>query len=153
MPTAKLKFSAALDEWVDVFMNRSTRDNWQFWKDSGLTVSQIGTLMKLRYSGPCGVTEVAGHVGVTNAAASQMVEKLFQAGYLERAEHPDDRRAKQLTLTPKGRALIQKSLDARRRWLADLAKTFSPGEQAEIAIALEQLTQAAREVDTQVEKN
>jgi len=153
MSVTKPKFSDALHEWIEIFMNRSMRDTWQFWKDSGLSMPQIGTMMKLRYSGSCGVTEVAGHLGVTNAAASQMIEKLFQAGYLERTEDPVDRRAKQLTLTPKGRALIQKSLDARRRWLEDLVKALSPAEQAEIASALGQLTQAARELDLQANSN
>jgi DNA-binding MarR family transcriptional regulator len=152
MSTAKPKFSEALDEWVEVFMNRSMRDTWQFWKESGLSMPQIGTMMKLRYMGTCGVTDVADHLGVTNAAASQMIEKLFQAGYLERTEHPDDRRAKQLTLTKQGRALIQKSLDARRRWLEDLVRALSPDEQAEIAAALAQLTKAARDLDSAFEK-
>jgi len=46
-------------------------------------------------------------------AAGQMVERLVQQGFLERTEDPYDRRTKQLTLTAKGRALAQKSIEAR----------------------------------------
>ena len=88
-------------------------------------------------------------MSVTNAAASQMVDRLVQLGYLERAEDVNDRRMKQLTLTSKGRALIVKSLEARRRWLEDLVTALTPDQQAEIAEALALLTQAARELDAQ----
>ena len=149
MSPAKRKFSEALHEWVEVFMHRSMRDSMRFWKDSGLSFPQITTLMRLHYHGVCGVSEVGSHLGVTNAAASQMVERLVQLGYVGRAERPEDRRAKQLTLTPKGRALVQKSLAARRRWLEELVAALSPTEQTEIADALTMLTEAARELDTQ----
>ncbi len=147
MAPARQKFSAILREWAEVFMNRSMRDTMQFWKECGLSMPQISTLMKLHYRGACGVTEVGSHLGVTNAAASQMVEKLVQLGYLVRAEDPADRRVKQLTLTVQGRALIQRSLEARRRWLENLVGTLTSKEQAHIAGALARLTQAARELE------
>ena len=149
MSNAKLPVSEALDEWVEVFMNRSMRDSMRFWKESGLTMPQISTMMKLRYHGTCSVSDVGSYLRVTSAAASQMIENLVQDGYLGRTEHPDDRRTKQLKLTARGRALIKKSLDARRRWLSDLVQTLSPVEQAEIAAALAHLTRAARELDVE----
>jgi DNA-binding MarR family transcriptional regulator len=147
MSPAKQKFSEALREWVEVFTNRSMRDTMQFWKESGLSMPHISTVMRLHYTGACGVSEVGSHLGVTNAAASQMVERLVQLGYLERAEDPNDRRVKQLTLTAKGNALIQKSLEARRRWLENLVEALTPKQQAEITSALVLLTEAARDVD------
>src|SRR3990172_4618750 len=102
------KFTLVVREWSEVFMRRSMRDFIRFTKDTGLSNPQISTLMRLHYHGVCGVSEIGVHLDVTNAAASQMVERLVQQGLLERAEHPDDRRAKQLTLTRKGRALIEK---------------------------------------------
>ena len=149
MSPIKRKFSEVLHEWVEVFMHRSMRDSMLFWKESGLSFPQISTLMRLHYRGACGVSDVGGHLGVTLPAASQMVDKLAQQGLLERAGDPHDRRAKQLTLTTKGTALVQKSLDARRRWLEDLVNALSADEQAEIADALTMLTEAAREIDPQ----
>lgn len=147
MPSAKPKFSDALREWVEVFMNRSMRDSIQFWKESGLTMPHIATLMRLYHKGACGVSGVGSHLGVTNAAASQMVDRLVHLGLVARAEDPNDRRGKQLTLTSKGRALVQKSLDARRRWLEDLVAALTHEQQAEIADALARLTEAARELE------
>ncbi|MEK7311622.1 MAG: MarR family transcriptional regulator [Chloroflexota bacterium] len=153
MSPAKQKFSEALREWVEVFTNRSMRDTMQFWKESGLSMPHISTVMRLHYTGACGVSEVGSHLGVTNAAASQMVERLVQLGYLERAEDPNDRRVKQLTLTAKGNALIQKSLEARRRWLENLVEALTPKQQAEITSALVLLTEAARDVDRPHNRN
>ncbi|MGH2522298.1 MAG: MarR family winged helix-turn-helix transcriptional regulator [Anaerolineales bacterium] len=146
------QFARAVHEWADVFMSRSIRETMQFCKNSRLTMPQISTLMRLSYHGPCGVSEVGSHLGVTNAAASQMVDKLVQQGYLERAEDPNDRRAKQLTLTPKGRALIQESLEARRRWLEKLITALTPERQKAIITALPYLTEAARKLEPEREQ-
>jgi DNA-binding MarR family transcriptional regulator len=147
MSPAKTKLSEALREWIEVFIHRSMRDTIQFRKEFELSIPQIFTLMKLHYRGACGVSEVGNYLGITDAAASQMVDRLVQLKYLERAEDPDDRRVKQLTLTVRGRALVDKNLEARRRWLEDLVATLSAEEQADIAGALVRLTRAARELD------
>jgi len=147
MSTSK-QVSEVLREWAEVFMARSMRETIKFWKDSELTMPQMSTLMRLHHGSACGVSEVGSLLGVTNAAASQMVEKLVQQGLVERSEDPNDRRAKQLTLTPKGRALIQKGLEARRRWLEELITALTPEQQKIIITALPHLTEAARKLET-----
>ncbi len=125
-------------------MHRSMREVMTFWKQAGLSMTQIATLMRLHHGGPCGVSEISGHLGITSAAASQMIERLVQMDLLERAENPSDRRAKQLTLTRKGQALIAKGVAARRRWMADLIRALSSEQQQTIGTALTYLTEAAR---------
>ncbi len=144
------QFAQVLREWADVFMSRSMRETIQFWKDLGLSMPQISTMMRLNYQGPCGVSDVGSHLGVTNAAASQMVEKLVQQGLLERAEDPNDRRARQLTLTPRGRALIEKGLEARRRWLEELGQWLTSEQQKAVVVALPYLTEAVRRLDSPI---
>ena len=141
------QFSEVLREWSEVFMKISMRESIRFWKDSGLSMPQISALMRLHHHGACGVSEIGSHLGVTNAAASQMVQRLVQARYLERAEDPNDRRAKQLTLTPKARKLLEGGFEARRRWLETLIQELAPAQQAEIATALTYLTEAARKLE------
>lgn len=143
------QFTAALRDWGDVFMRRSMRETIQFWKESGLSMPQISTLMHLHHQGACGVSEVGAQLGVSNAAASQLVHKLVQLGLLARAEAEHDRRAKHLTLTPKGVAFLQKGMDARRRWLEDLAAALTPEQQKAVSAALPYLTEAARKLEPQ----
>jgi len=142
-------FSTILHEWSEVFVHRSMRDFKRFMDDTGLSPSQINTLMRLHYSGPCGVSDIAEHLGISNAAASQMIDKLVQAELVERAEAPDDRRMKQITLAPHGAALVERGIDARRCWMEELTCTLSPEQQAAIADALAVLTEAARRLESE----
>jgi len=146
------QFSDVLSEWVGVFMRRSMRDFMHSMKDSGLSMPQLSTLMRLYYHAGCGVSEIGSQLGVTNAAASQMIERLVRQGLLERAEDPTDRRAKQLKLTPKGRTLITKAIEARRRWMEELTTALTREQQAGIITALTSLTEAARELEAEKPK-
>lgn len=145
--TEKSKFVAVLRTWADVFMHRSMRDIIQFAKSSGLSIAQLNTLMYLSHLGRCGVSGIGDHLGVTNAAASQMIERLVQQGFLERTEDPEDRRSKQISLTEKGRKLIEGGIDSRHRWMEDLTTTLSIEEQELIIQALVLLTRAVRELE------
>jgi len=129
-------------------MRRSMRDFIQSSKDSGLSVTQLSTLFRLHHKGFCGVSEVGDHLGITHAAASQMVERLVQLRLLERAEDPRDRRVKHLTLTVKGQELVQESIQARRRWMEELTNALTPQEHGLIIDALTILTAAARQLET-----
>jgi DNA-binding MarR family transcriptional regulator len=136
-----------LQEWTEVFMHRSFRDFKHFMDEANLSPSQVGALMRLYHRGACGVSDIGSHMGITIAASSQMVERLVQMNFLQRSEDPLDRRVKQLTLTPQGRALVEQGIAARRRWLEDLTASLSPEQQASIADALLMLTQAARQAE------
>ena len=62
-------------------------------------------LLALR-SGPLTVTDVAGLMGMTKQAASQLVDAMAQAGYLVRSVDESDRRQRVLSLSTKGEALL-----------------------------------------------
>jgi DNA-binding MarR family transcriptional regulator len=108
---------------------------------------QFSILMQLHHKGPCGMSQVSNRFDITAAAASQLVEKLVQAGYLDRAEDPADRRAKLLTLSAKGEKLIQQGTEERYRWMDDLTSKLSREEQAKVVEALNILTKAAQSMD------
>jgi len=141
------RFSEIMREWAEVFMRRSMGDIVQLSKQSGLSMSQLGALFRLHRSGFCGVSNIGDHLGVTHAAASQMVDRLVQQGLLERAEDLDDRRVKKITLSPKGRKLVEESIEARRRWVEQLTDKLTVEEQESISAALVTLTAAARSLE------
>lgn len=66
------------------------------------------------------VTDLAGHLGVTKQAASQLVDEIVRKGYAERRPHPDDARARLIVLTERGwactRAAEEAAADAVRAW-------------------------------------
>jgi DNA-binding MarR family transcriptional regulator len=134
-------------EWSEVFMQRSMRDFRRFMDETGLSFSQINILMRLVHRGSTSVSEVGEQLGVTNAAASQAVDRLVQLGLIERTEDPEDRRAKQLALTEKGRALIERGVEARSKWIEGLTDALTPDQQNMIISALTLLTEAARKTN------
>jgi DNA-binding MarR family transcriptional regulator len=111
-------------------------------KKTGLSMSQIGALLHVsKFS--ASVSDVGDGLGVTNAAASQMLDRLVHQELIVRSEDPDDRRGKKIVLTDKGRRVIEESIDARQGWLNDLAAVFSPAEKDQILAALDILIQKA----------
>jgi DNA-binding MarR family transcriptional regulator len=133
------QFLGALREWTGVFMSTSMGAFLQFAKEQGLSVPQIGALFHVKSRGTCGVSDIGDDLGVTHAAASQMLERLVQNGLVERHEDPDDRRAKQIVLTERGRRVVRGSMEARQRWFAALADVLSPRERDLAAAALHTL--------------
>ncbi|MFF7054304.1 MarR family winged helix-turn-helix transcriptional regulator [Streptomyces griseorubiginosus] len=67
------------------------------------------------------VTELAGHLGVTKQAASQLVDEIVRKGYAERRPHPEDARARLVVLTERGwactRAAEEAAAEAVRTWV------------------------------------
>lgn len=57
-------------------------------------------------AGPTTGADVAALLGVTKQAASKLIDAMETAGYVKRAPHGDDARAKQIAITAKGRKLL-----------------------------------------------
>ena len=108
---------------------------------------QFSILMQLHHKGACGVSDIGERFDITNAAASQLVDKLVQSGYVKRHEDLNDRRSKLLNLTKKGSGLIQQGIQERHRWLDELVKNLSVEEKTIVSEALTILTEKAKEMD------
>jgi DNA-binding MarR family transcriptional regulator len=141
--TNEIQLIENVRQWMDVFTTRSMHDWMRFVKASGLSMPQFGILMNLHYAHTCGVSDISDRMEISAAAASQLVEKLVQSGLLERAEDPNDRRAKLLTLSDKGSRLIESGIEARSHWVDELVLTLRPDEYEAVSAALHALTCAA----------
>jgi DNA-binding MarR family transcriptional regulator len=133
----------ALLDWVHVSMRRSMHAFTSWVNRANLSKSQIGTLMRLYYHGGCPISSVGDGLGITAAAASQMVDRLVQQDLIQREEDPDDRRVKKITLTREGRTLVSQGVEARVNWLRGLEAAIPEDAQPEMVAMLKQLTQAA----------
>jgi DNA-binding MarR family transcriptional regulator len=146
MSSAK-QFESVLRAWLEVFMSRSTEEFARFLKHKELNYAQYGVLMRLYHHGDCGVSALSKPFGITLPAASQLVEKLVQEGYVERTESSQDRRVKQLALTSQGRALVRDSMDARLDWTRELSANLGPERRESIAQALAELIAGAQALE------
>jgi DNA-binding MarR family transcriptional regulator len=144
MSPTKVLLTEVIRKWSEVFMHRSMRDFKRFMDATALSFSQINILMRLVHGGSTGVSEIGSQLGVSNAAASQAVDRLVLLDLIERTEDPEDRRAKRLVLTQKGRTLIEEGVEARSKWIESLTDALTPEQQNMIISALTLLTEAAR---------
>jgi DNA-binding MarR family transcriptional regulator len=77
-------------------------------------------------AGGATITQLAGHLDITRQAAAQLVDELLAKGYVQRQPHPDDARARLITLTDKGWAAVRAAegaiADTVRPWAAALGE-------------------------------
>ena len=145
--TDTLQFSQSLREWMDAFVHRSMRDSARFVKASGYSMPQFFLLMQVHRHEHCGISDLSENLETTNAATSQLVDKLVQAGLLVREEDPNDRRAKQVSLSSAGEAFVGRAIAERSRWMDDLTAALNEDEHQKVAEALEILTEAVRRLE------
>jgi DNA-binding MarR family transcriptional regulator len=138
-----------LQEWLGMFMRRSMRSLIRHMKENDLSMSQIGALFQID-RGRSNVSDLGQRLGITIAAASQMLERLVQQDLIRRSEDPEDRRAKQLILTDKGRRIIRESIDARQGWLEELSATLSGREKEQVAAAVRVLIDKTHQFEQQL---
>lgn len=134
-------------DWIGLLMRHSMPDLLLFAKEHDLSMSQIGALFHIHRSGGSGVAGLGDDLGVTSAAASQILERLVRLEMVTRTEDPHDRRQRQIELTDKGRQMLHASLRARQRWLAALADTLTPAETALATSALRMLIARANQLE------
>lgn len=140
MSSAK-ELADALIEWSEVFMHSQMTGLVAYARHRGISVSQAGTLFRLHgHRHPKGVSDIGDHLGVSSAAASQLLDRLVQQGLVLRSEDPDDRRAKQLSLTDKGREFVAGGMEGRRHWLSAIADAMTEEERGIVLSGLHILT-------------
>jgi DNA-binding MarR family transcriptional regulator len=139
----------ALRDWVAVFMRRSMHEFMDSMKDTGLSMPQLTTLIRLHYHGPCPISGIGDDLGVTTAAASQMVDRLVHLGLLERSEDPTDRRVRHVHLTRQANDLVRRAVEARVGWMRDLSTDMTADQQASVVQSICYLTKAALALETE----
>jgi len=136
-----------MHEWMRVTMRHTMRNFMLFAKEHNYSMAQLNAIFRIRHKGVCGVSDLGDEMGVTSAAASQLLEKLVQQGFAARTEDPQDRRNKLITLTETGEQVAEQSMQARQGWLDQLAEQLSPTEQEQVNAALEILIQKSQALE------
>jgi DNA-binding MarR family transcriptional regulator len=141
------QLTQTIQNWSRVFMRHSFHEFKQFMDINGLSPSQVLTLLRLYHSGPCSVSMISSQLGVTNAASSQLIDRLVLQGLIERSEDVSDRRVKHLSITERGRNLLEEGINVRRLWMETLTTQLTSDQQAIIVAALTVLTDCASKIE------
>jgi DNA-binding MarR family transcriptional regulator len=144
--TSSDPFLPTLHKWFELLMRRTMHNALRFSKDRGLSMSQIGAMFQIHH-GTGGVSEIGDELGVTSAAASQMLERLVQQGFIVRSEDPQDRRFKKIVLTGEGHKLLDEVIQTRQSWLNDLADLMTPEEKEQVTGALNILIEKLNQLE------
>jgi DNA-binding MarR family transcriptional regulator len=78
------------------------------------------------------LTELAEKAGLRKQSASQLVEELARAGYVERRPDPADRRAQRVWFTARGRRFLDDAEGVKRAIEASLEQGLGPGSYREL---------------------
>jgi len=143
-------FVAALQDWIELSMRHSMRNFLRYARESGLSMSHLGAIFHVHRIGSCGVTEIGEHLGVTSAAASQMLDRLVEQGLVVRTEDHEDRRVKRIELTDKGQQVLEAGIQARESWMDSLAGVLDASEKQAIASALKLMIAKMKLLDDRV---
>ncbi|WP_138464586.1 MarR family winged helix-turn-helix transcriptional regulator [Poseidonocella sp. HB161398] len=76
----------------------------------GISVAEWRVLAHLEHSGNVSVRDIEARVALEKSKVSRAASRLEAAGLIAKAVDPADRRLVQLSLTPKGRALMAEML-------------------------------------------
>ena len=105
----------------------------------GVSPGQATLLAAIKYSPGIGVNELAERERMSPPGMSGQVEKLVQAGYVQRTPSPSDRRRIGLNLTDEGRRLLRSVRSRRTVWLAQRLGKLTPAELEALSVAIEPL--------------
>ncbi len=111
----------------------------------GLTVTQIKALLHLSSGGRATVGEVASALGISMPAASELVDRLVDAGHVVRSPDPADRRRVLIAATPRAAQIGEQLRDFRRQQLRIALSQLPPTERPMFIRSLEALVAGLRE--------
>ncbi len=118
---------------------RAIREQMRSGRTAGLTVAQFRLLLFVRRNAGTSLSPLAEHLATSLPAASQLVERLVQAGLVARGQDPADSRRVELRLTEAGAAALAECDARTRAWLRERLSGLSDAELDGLASSLREL--------------
>lgn len=115
-------------------------------KALGMTSARWKVLGALAYAAePMTVSQIAHSMGQTRQGVQRLSDAMEKAGILSYKDNPNHKKAKLVTLTPKGEAIFQQLEEKQIPW----ANTRSAGiKEPDLKIALDVLKKMGRKLET-----
>jgi DNA-binding MarR family transcriptional regulator len=118
---------------------------WQRSSELDLTYAQSQVLFYVADHPGCPMGEVAKAFGVTLPAVTHIVDRLEQKQFVNRGDHPADRRVYILEPTREGKALVEELQTIRMRAVEGVLVRMSADDRKRVLRGLEALVDAAAE--------
>ena len=140
-----------LDRFVDAieYLNRQLhRANLQEWQIMDMSIPQVKALMLLEGVGPMRMGTIAGHLGSTLSASTNIIDRLVEKGLVERHSDPRDRRVVLCKSTDRGRQAIAQFWHIGRERILPIAEAMNQQQLAGAVHVLEGLRDTIERVKT-----
>ncbi|MGH3628793.1 MAG: MarR family transcriptional regulator [Sciscionella sp.] len=111
-----------------------------------LSTAQYRALVVLASRGPQRMMDLAWLLQVNPSTAGRMADRLVRKGFLRRHRARADRRIVMVSLTARGRRILDEATAARRVMIAEMLARLSAEQQRAAAVALRELSRAAGEI-------
>jgi DNA-binding MarR family transcriptional regulator len=112
-------------------------------EESGLSMTQCKALLELAGLGeasePRHVNDLAETLGVSAPSMSRAVDALVRDGLATRIEDPDDRRARRVAITPKGKRIVDAVVVVRQAGMEAFAASLSAAQRRKLDAAVDSL--------------
>lgn len=107
--------------------------------EAGMCFTDFVALEALLHKGPLTITEIQEKVGLASGSMTAAVDRLEKKGFLRRKPAGNDRRAKLLELTPKGRQTVKKAFDHHAVALESAMQVLNDAEKIQLHALLKKL--------------
>jgi len=114
-------------------------------REIGVSIPQCDVLTTLTEKEGVSQQELAKRLYVTKGNISGLIDRLEEAGLVERRSTAADRRQHAICLTDAGRAMAEKAIEVQRRWIASTLGRMTEGDLEALETQLIALRDIVRE--------
>lgn len=131
-----------LQRWSDGIMKIYFSSLASFIRANNLNFPRMMILFRLAHKEPCSVSDIGKHMDISSPAASQLLDKLVEAGYISRTENPEDRRIRNIEITERGHAVVKEIESKLNDSIRDIVQAVPEKDHQEVARSLRTLNTA-----------
>jgi DNA-binding MarR family transcriptional regulator len=109
---------------------RAARTGNEALRPLGIETRHLGVLLVLDREGPISQTRLGEHLGADKSQMGRSVDDLERLGYAVRRADPQDRRARQVSLTAEGEDMVARAKKVAAGTAGEIFQRLSTAEQA-----------------------
>ncbi|MBO8140014.1 MAG: MarR family transcriptional regulator [Thermosipho sp. (in: Bacteria)] len=107
-----------------------------------ITPAQFDLMQKIYFTGPKTMTELSGNLGIAKSTTTGLVSRLEKDGFLERVKSSDDKRVINVSLTEKGKKVIDEVIVERVQFIKSVLQSMPEQFENELIDLLERFNSA-----------
>ncbi len=117
-----------------------------------ITMAQLQALKHIAQHGSCTIGSLAEGLGVTQPAATMLVDRVVKRGLVEREPGREDRRQAEVSLSRRAKHLVRRAESERAERLSKVLDLMTPDEREQFLESLQRFVGAALKLESAVDE-